>query len=535
MEQYPINAIWDTAADEEIMIQEEIEMTPEMPTVQMNPKIVDLYNMTQASEKLTCGTGNLKMPKLLALLVQTIKKQHPELSMNSIINTVLVKNAHMLTTKRIKYLEKGSEGYCNSYVINLMPSGSGKDRLSYELDNFVYYPFRNWFKCTVQAFKEKLRFELTNEARMKFPESDMQKQRKRYIDEKIKDFGNLVLEVSDGTREGFFRDAKVLKKVDFGSIMIKIAELGQYLNNMTAEQKLFFNVVFEAYNGIIRAKSIKGEHREEDIEDIPVNILFYSDPTLFQSDLSKVFNSLMETGLIRRCILAFMSELEPHKMEPDPSKAYKAEAKYYSDLKAIGQQLYDCFEEIESNAYYELTEETYVQVFYPYKLRLASMVDNEENTLIKKEIRSRELKALKISCQYASLNHPNIHLINPEDMEMAIDTVQKTSIDFQRFLSYRPSYPDKCDRIFQFLLENIDKEFTKSDLTTKYFRNFGCSRNKFKKSFDEDMQTVSEIAQYKGYQLLSKPINNNSGNVYWLTMLKKEDLSDGIQELEDLI
>ena len=49
------------------------------------------------------------------------------------------------------------------------------------------------------------------------------------------------------------------------------------------------------------------------------------------------------------------------------------------------------------------------------------------------------------------------------------------------------------------------------------------------------MQTVSEIAQYKGYQLLSKPINNNSGCAYWLTTTKSEDLSDGIQELEDLI
>lgn len=49
------------------------------------------------------------------------------------------------------------------------------------------------------------------------------------------------------------------------------------------------------------------------------------------------------------------------------------------------------------------------------------------------------------------------------------------------------------------------------------------------------MQIVTEIAQYKGYQLLKRPINNNSGSVYWLTTAKSEDLSDGIQELEDLI
>ena len=304
---------------------------------------------------------------------------------------------------------------------------------------------------------------------------------------------------------------------------------------MTTEQKLFFNVLFEAYDGKILAKSIKSERREEDIKDLPVNILFYSDPTLFKSDLLTFFNQLMNTGLSRRCIITFMPELEPHKMEPDAQKAYKAEEKYYSDLKAIGLQLHEIFEAIENNAQYELTEETYVKVFYPYKLKLSSKAEKEENPLAKREILSRLFKALKISCQYASLNHPKEYFINPEDMEMAINTVEKLSIDFIKFLNYRPSFDDKYDRIFKFFLENIGKEFKKNDLTTVHFKQFGISRNKFKKSFEDDMQIVAEISQYKGYQLLSKPINNNSGRAYWLTPAKSEDLSDDIQKLEDLI
>lgn len=531
MKKIPIMTNWD--AEEETLMHEETKK--EVQTIEMNPNIGDLYSRTMASKEITCEMGNLKMPQELAYLVQTIKTQHPERSMNSIINTVLAKNTQMLTAKGVKYAEKGSVGYCNHYAINFMPSGAGKDRMSDELDKFAYQPFRIWFQCIVQELKQKLRFELEREARIQFPEEDKQKQRKKYIDEKMKEFGHLALEVADGTREGLFRDAKVLKKAGIGSLMIKIAELGQYLNNMTTEQKLFFNTVFEAYSGIIRAKSIKGERREGDIEDLPVNILFYSDPTLFKSDLAKAFSLLMEIGLIRRCILTFMSELEPYEMEIDGRKAYKAEEKYYCDLKAIGLQLYEKFEKIESNAQYELTEETYVKVFHPYKNRLKQIAEKEENTLIKKEIRSRELKVLKVSCQYASVNHPNEHFINPEDMEMAIDTVERLSTDFRKFLSFRPSHPDKCDRIFQFLLENIGKEYNKTDLTTKHFRTFGCSRTKFKKSFEDDIQTVAEIAQYKGYQLLSKPINNGSGMAYWLTTAKVEDLNDDIQELEDLI
>lgn len=531
MKKVPISSI----LEDETITQEESEQTTIVRKIEMNSKLVDLYNRTEASEKLTCEVGNLKMPKPLALSVQTIKKQHPERSMNTIINTVLVKNAQMLTGKGVKYVEKGNIGYCNYYAINFMPSGAGKDRMSDELDQFVYYPYRNWFKCTFRALKEKLRLELEQEARRQFPEEDKQKQRKKYVDEQMREFGNIFLEVSDGTREGLFRDAKVLKKVGFGSIMFKIAELSQFFKNMTTEQRLFIDVIFEAYGGIIRAKSIKGEHREEDIEDLPVNILFYSDPTAFKTDLSKIFNLLMETGLSRRCTITFMSELEPYELDIDGKKAYKAEEKYYGDLKAIGLQLYEIFEEVEDNAQYELTEETFVKVFYPYRLKLKSMMEKEENTLIKKEILSRELKALKISCQYACLNHPKEFFINPEDMKMAIDTVERLSVDFVKFLNYRPSYDDRCDRIFKFLLENIGTEFKKNDLTTVHFKQFGISRDKFKKSFDDDMLTVAEIAQYKGYQLLNKPINNNSGRAYWLTPAKSEDLSDGIQELEDLI
>lgn len=264
--------------EDETMTQEETEQTTIVRKIEMNSKLVDLYNRTEASEKLTCEVGDLKMPKPLAYAACIMSKQHPEMTLNSIINIIHAKNAQMLAGKGVKYVEKGRMGYCNYYGINFMPSGAGKDLMSDELDNFVYYPYRNWFKCTVQELREKFRFEVEKEAKREFPEEDKQKQRKKYVDEKMKEFGNIFLEVSDGTREGLFRDAKVIKKVDFGVITIKIAELELYLNNMTTEQKLFFNLLFEAYSGIIRAKSIKGEHREEDIVDLPVNILFYSDP-----------------------------------------------------------------------------------------------------------------------------------------------------------------------------------------------------------------------------------------------------------------
>lgn len=509
----------------------------ETETVQIleDPRIVGPYRAVKESKEITCAIGDLKMPVVLAQTVKIIERYHSGVSQNTIINMLLAKIANMLTSKRIKYLEGARMGYSNYYATIFMPSGAGKDRISKDLDNFVFYLFKLWFKYEVEDLKNKQKSELMHEAKCKYPDKTQEHQREKYVKDGMKEFRNMIMEVSDGTREGLYCDAKAFKQADFGSLMIKIAELGQYLKNMTTEQKLFFNVLFEAYDAIIRSKCIKGERREEDIEDLPVNALLYSDPTLFKSNLEKEFNALLEAGMARRTIITFMAKKEPYKMQEDAHKAYKEEQKYYSDLKAIGIKLNKIFEAIEQNSLYELTQETYVNVFYPYKLKLEKLANNEENSLFSKEIMSRELKALRISCTYASLNHPTEFFIHPEDMEMAIDTVEKLSFDFRKFLTYRPRYEDRYDKIFQFFVENLDTKFSKTELVTKHFKNFRCSRDKFRKTFEDDMQIVSEIAQSNGYQLFCESINHNSGNTYWLSVAKLEELSDETIELNDLI
>ena len=93
---------------------------------------------------------------------------------------------------------------------------------------FVFYPFRHWFKFTVETLKAELKRKLEIEARQKFPDEEKQQQREKFVKEQMREFGNLVMEVSDGTREGLFRDAKVFKKAKFAGLMVKMAELGYY-------------------------------------------------------------------------------------------------------------------------------------------------------------------------------------------------------------------------------------------------------------------------------------------------------------------
>ena len=215
-----------------------------------------------------------------------------------------------------------------------------------------------------------------------------------------------TLETSDGTREGVYRDAKALKEAGFGSLTITHSEFGQLLNNPTHEQEQFLKLLYPAYEGKVTSKSIKGEKRKEDITDLPVNLLVHSDPTLFGYDLKKTFNNMLESGVCRRSFITFTDKIEPYEMTQDPKKALEEQKQYFRDLAILGYKLHAVLEEVEFGAQFKMLDETFAEVLYPYIRELKALADKEENSLIKKEIISRELKAIKLSCSYACVNHP---------------------------------------------------------------------------------------------------------------------------------
>ncbi len=480
----------------------------------------------------------LPMPEILSDTILTLKKNYKGCSINSITNIVLAKTVQMFTAKRIKFKGLENTGYPNHYAIVFMPSGFGKDKMSDDLDKHYFYDFRFWFTFEAQKLKEKYFEEIKNEANKKFPSlGDKKQDAKRFawIQEELKKVRNIVLEVSDGTREGFFADAKAFKRAGFGSVFNKNSEFGSYLNNATVEQRLFLNQMFEAYSGKVTSKSIKSEGREPDIEDLPVSLLWYSDPTLFEKDLKTPFNTLMQTGLGRRSVITFMSKKEPYSVEKVAQNALKQQREYFKSLHELGIKLFKLFSAVDSGAMYALTQETYCEVFYPYKMWLEKCTDELEDTLLCKEITSRELKVLKLSCLYACINHPKVLFIHPEDMLQAIDTIEMLSADFKAFLNHKPKYSDKYDRLFNFFLENEGKEFSKTELINDHCQKLGLSRDKFRAYFDEYIDVLREFAAHKGYLLNEKPINRNSGTVYSMITMETQELSGNIIPLDMLI
>jgi hypothetical protein len=109
--------------------------------------------------------------------------------------------------------------------------------------------------------------------------------------------------------------------------------------------------------------------------------------------------------------------------------------------------------------------------------------------------------------------------------------------DFKAFLNHRPKYNDKYDRIFNFFVENLGKEFKKTELTQVYFKEFGISRDKFRDEFDYIFDTLTEMAGAKGYYFKIEERVKNS-TVYALHKLPDSatvDINPEIKDLNELV
>ena len=341
----------------------------------------------------------------------------------------------------------------------------------------------------------------------------------------MKKIRKLVLEISNGTQEGLCADAKAFKKAKFGSMFLIISELGNFIGVKTNERIQFLHCIYEAYDGKIINKCIKGEQREPDVDDMPLNALLYSDPTRILTDLKSYIFSLLATGLNRRCMISFQVDTKLKNV----TLSDEEERNFYNQATELGKKLFSIFEAIKEDAVFVLLPEA-KELLRAYKLKLIDSFNNEDDSNLKTEYKSRELKALKLSGIYACLNHPRKTTIEIEDMQQAIDTVEYLSKDFAKFVNYKVARNDLYDNIFDFFKNNLNKSFTKHELTYKQHREFGIARDKFIKEFDSIIDIVKGVAEENGYFLESKSINKNSGTSYTLILAPQKD-----NELNQLI
>ena len=201
----------------------------------------------------------------------------------------------------------------------------------------------------------------------------------------------------------------------------------------------------------------------------------------------------------------------------------------------LSKELFEIFNKIPNGAIYKLPETISTSIFLPYVNKIKTKYNSTENHMLRKVIKSKELKALLLSTLCASLNHPDKLIIEKEDFEQAISITEFLSKDFIKFYNYMYDRNDSYGKFFEFLTKNLGKTFTKTELVNNHYKDFGMKREEFRKKhiWDNAIAILKEIAGMKGYEL-SIDINNGY-KIKLLATLKAEKLSDDFKPIDEII
>ena len=469
------------------------------------------------------------IPSVLKDIVLLFRQKHIDTPTKCILNVLIAKTAQMITAKRVQYQIVNELGFPNWYSIIFMDSGIGKDYLVKDLDRLIFKNFGLWFSNKVELYKHQEEKLIEERASKEFKSSKEEKRKSAFIQVEKAKIRNIFIEVSAGTQEGFYSDAEALSCANFGSVFLKISELGGYLSNLTIEAKQFFNCLFEAYDGKVTSKSIKGENRKPDLNNIPTNALLYSDPNLFKGEIKNIFKTLMVTGIGRRATISF----RPDTNLICQTLTYNELSNLELQANSLGDRIHSIFTNIADNATYIVESLAMNEYLNSYKNACKEKYNNLDELIAKREINSRFYKALKLACLYACLQHPSELVIKSSDIEQAIITIEALGTDLEAFTNFRPKYNDKYDNLFLFLKNNIGKKFKKTDFSTSIYKEVeGLVRADVKANFETTIEYVKEIAQNQGYALLTEGGYNNLGINYYLVENQNEN---NVLELKKLL
>ena len=493
-----------------------------------------MENITKNDTKLNYFK-DLKMPKILDdITFKFARTVYPDMATSCLLGVVLNLVGFGISHKRIKFDEYNNGANVrnfNIYTINFAPSGVGKDRLYKDVCNKILKYIFGYMKDKVEKHIEKLKNEIIKKAE----NITNPVEKRRYIKEETEKIRNIEHIVSNGTPEGIYQDAKAITGMDTGAMLVSINELGAYISENDDTKNQMINMLYEAFDGDIKAKSIKTENRDENLSNVIVNALLYSDPNYFKEKrVNQLVELMMNNGLARRSFITFQ-EHEVLTLTEDFKMTLMQNMNAYYLADKLSKELFEIFKKIPTGAIYVLPEKVSTEVFLPYVNSIKSKYNSTENHMFRKVIKSKELKSLLLATLCAALNHPDRLVIEKKDFEQGISITEFLSKDFINFYNYMYDRQDTYGKFFEFLAKNLGKTFTKTEIVNEHYKDFGIKREDFRKKhiWDNAIAILKEIANMKGYELFIDI--NNGYKIKMLATLKAEKLPEDFKPIDEII
>ena len=339
----------------------------------------------------------------------------------------------------------------------------------------------------------------------------------------------VVYTLNDYTIEGVYGMALTSDLSKTTALKITVNEfVPKYQSKNNLEEKVF-NSFLLAYDGDFEKRNIKSEETEEPVSNVGVSLMMMSDPTNITGKLKESILMRESRGDARR----FVTSFDADKPIEFVDLGFEESQEINNNLKMLGIKFFNEFNKIEIGSTFILTSEAY-KTSKKYEKWCFDRAKDIDNPYLVIELHSRSNKALRLSCHYAALNHPNDFRILESDMDQATTTIEYCSKDYPKFISYESQTPDEVDKIFAYLKDKLGEEFKKGDFI-RIYKQFAKRREQFRKEFENIMDMVKEVANLDGYYLSIRPNTSNNGKCYTLTKLENKPLSNGVKPANELM
>lgn len=129
----------------------------------------------------------ISAPVILTDIIDVFQELYPNIPRHVIFALLEVHISRMLCTKHILIDEAGKDVIPNQFLLLFMESGMGKDRLSSELDEFIFSEFKTDFKQRANEYHKLL---MEQYLQQEAEDAQAAKERKQKLETRAKENSN---------------------------------------------------------------------------------------------------------------------------------------------------------------------------------------------------------------------------------------------------------------------------------------------------------------------------------------------------------
>ncbi len=413
----------------------------------------------------------------------------------------------------------------NTYVLNLMVSGTGKGHSTNILEREFVAHFKKEFLNNIFPRKAEENIQILaqerSQARINIGQSilPLTEEYEIQLDKFQRHFdrlGELAFSFDSGTSPAVKQMREKLLLASAGSMNLELDEVG---SNLSANVDVL-NTFLELYDvGLVKQKLIKNtveNIRSEELPgNTPTNLMMFGTPTklLDGGRIEEEFKQFLETGYARRLLFGYTTDSNRTKYASAQERYQQmVDADLAKDILAI-QQTFTNFAKRPFNPVLQISEANSIYLIQ-YQMKCEEAADDMKDhmSIHKAEMIHRYYKAIKLAGAYTFAD--NSTEITQDHIDYAISIVEDSGEAFHTLMRKQGPY----ERLAHYLAD-CDNEVTHHELMEElpFYKGSEAQR--------KDLMTLAMSFGYRNNIIIKKRVLDD--NEFFLgETLMETDLSN---------